>query len=422
MYGLAFDIGTTTLAASLVEVATGVRLARAGSLNPQRKHGADVITRLETACTSAEALHDLSQLVRDALRQLADDVLAGTDAPPAAIRMALAGNPAMEHLLLGLPVESLARVPYRSLFSGGRTICGTDLGWDLPADGYLFPLPGAFVGGDMVAFLYGVGVASGDPGGRPRLYLDLGTNGEIALTAGGKVYTTSAAAGPAFEGGNLSCGMAALPGAIDGVEIAQGKVTVSTVGGLPPAGICGSAVIQCIALLLRHGVIDPTGRLLSSSEIPTNLANRVREVGGQLAFVLHHDARRLVCLTQEDIRQVQLAKGAVRAGMEVLAKRADVSWDSLDDVVVTGSFGSRLKPAHLQDVGLFTPAMTAAARFVEDGALAGVERSLCEPDGFMAVERLSAACIVAPLSGNPVFEREFLSHMNFCTPGGSVNQ
>lgn len=412
MYGLAFDIGTTTLAASLVDVRTGSRIAQAGALNPQREHGADVLTRLEAAARSPEMLRQLSRMLRDAVRRLAESLL--DKAPPASspVTIGMAGNPAMEHFLLGLPVDSLARVPYRPLFREGRTIPARDLEWDLDAEAHVFPLPGGFVGGDMVAFLHGAGVAAGEEE-KPRLYLDLGTNGEIALAAGGKIYTTSAAAGPAFEGGNLSCGMAALPGAIDRVHIAEGKVTVSTIGGLPPAGICGSAVIEVLALLRNAGVVDRTGRLLPPAEIPTNLAIRVKDVGGKLGFVLHHDAQRLVCLTQEDIRQVQLAKAAVRGGMELLAHRAGISWESLGEVVLTGSFGTQLRPEHLETLGIFTGAMAERARFVRDGALSGVERAVCDPDGFAAVERLAAACLVVPLSGNPRFEREFLAQMNF---------
>lgn len=413
MYGFAFDIGTTTMAGSLVDLGTGARLAQAGTLNPQREHGADVISRIESACRSPEILRQLSLLVRDELRRLAAALLEQSGTASSPVTIGLAGNPAMEHLLLGLPVDSLARVPYRPLFREGRRLSAAVLGWDIAAEIYLFPLPGAFVGGDMVAFLYGAGVAAGDLEGPPRLFLDLGTNGEIALVAGGKIYATSAAAGPAFEGGNLSCGMAALPGAIDGVSLAEGKLAVTTIGGLPPAGICGSAVVEALALLRREGVIDATGRLLSAAEIPTNLAIRVRDVDGRPAFILHHDAQRLVCLTQEDIRQVQLAKGAVRAGMEVLANRAGISWDSLGEVVVTGSFGSRLRPEHLETLGIFTGTMTERARVIRDGALSGVERALCGPKGTAAVEQLSAACVVVPLSGNPLFEREFLARMDF---------
>ncbi len=160
MYGLAFDIGTTTLAASLVDAQTGSRIAQAGALNPQREHGADVLTRLEAAGRSPEMFRQLSLLLRKELRRLAESLL--DNAPPSAspVSIGMAGNPAMEHFLLGLPVDSLARVPYRPLFRQGRTIPARDLGWDLDVDAYIFPLPGAFVGGDMWSFLHGAGVAA----------------------------------------------------------------------------------------------------------------------------------------------------------------------------------------------------------------------------------------------------------------------
>ncbi|HTG82593.1 MAG TPA: ASKHA domain-containing protein, partial [Geobacteraceae bacterium] len=334
--------------------------------------------------------------------------------------VAIAGNPAMEHLLLSLPVTSLAFPPYRPLSTASRRISTVGLGWQTAVDAYIFPQPGGFVGGDLVAFLYGAGV-TGHQSFRPsrvpvtshRLFLDLGTNGEIALSTGERTYATSAAAGPAFEGGNLSCGMAALPGAVSGVTIEGERVGLTVIGGGIPLGICGSGVIETVAALLRAGVLAATGRLLSPAEIPSNLANRVVSRDGETAFLLYRDARSEVLLTQGDIRQVQLAKAAIRAGVEVLFERARIRYDAVREVVLTGSFGSRLAPEGVKNVGIFPGKMVEKCSFVTDGALAGVERALAVPGGFDAVDDLAAALRVVPLSGTPAFEKHFLEQMNF---------
>jgi uncharacterized 2Fe-2S/4Fe-4S cluster protein (DUF4445 family) len=413
-FAIAFDIGTTTIAATLLDRQWGVRLAATGALNPQREFGADVVSRLEAALRSPENLRMQSQLVNRELERLTGELLTTAGLLPDEIgEIAIAGNPAMEHLLLGLDVESLAFPPYRPLFTAGSRIRTTELGWELGLNAYLFPLPGGFVGGDLVAFLYAALCPSSMTTCPSCLYLDLGTNGEMAINARDVIYATSAAAGPAFEGGNLSCGMAALPGAITDVTVAADRLVLTTVGDVTPAGICGSGVLAAIETLLRAGVLDYTGRLCEPGEISSNLANRIRKVGGEPAFVLYQDAQRLVYLSQDDIRQVQLAKGAVRAGVEVLLERSGIHHDALQDVVLTGSFGAELRPGTLKNIGIFTEKMVEISRFVRDGALAGVEKALRDPDGFAAVDNLARAIRVIPLSGTPTFEKHFLAQMNF---------
>lgn len=411
----AFDVGTTTIAASLLDRESGERLAVTGGLNPQRQFGPDVVSRLAAAVASPDNLQAMSRLVNGELELLTGRLLAdaGADAGDLCC-IAIAGNPAIEHLLLGLSVDSLAFPPYRPLFTTGRTVSTASLGWGMDLDAYVFPLPGGFVGGDLVAFLYGEGrCAARGAQHAARLYLDLGTNGELALVVNGKIYATSAAAGPAFEGGNLACGMAALPGAISDVSFAGDRVRIATIGDAVPCGICGSGVISAVAGLLGAGVLDHTGRLFAPAEIGSNLANHLHDMNGETVFVLYRDAQRMVYLGQNDIRQVQLAKGAVRAGMEVLFQRAGISGDSVQEVILTGSFGAVLSPEQLKNVGIFSENMVKIAGFIREGALSGVERALCAGDDFSALDRLAESIKVIPLSGTPAFEKHFLAQMNF---------
>jgi uncharacterized 2Fe-2S/4Fe-4S cluster protein (DUF4445 family) len=405
----AFDLGTTTIAASLVDPATGKRLAVTASLNPQSEWGADVLARLGAAALPA-ALCAMKACLAAEMERMARELLAQAGASEGALAaIAVAGNPAMEHIALGLPVATLAFPPFRPLFGAGKSVTTRELGWSRELPAYLLPLPGGFVGGDLVAFLFGC-----REGAKPAtLYLDLGTNAEIALFDGGRFLATSAAAGPAFEGGNLRCGMAALPGAIESVRIDGDRVTLGTVAGSPPAGICGSGVLEAVAALLERGVIDGTGRLRPRGEIASNLANRVQEMNGISAFVLYRDAEGCVYLDQDDIRALQLAKGALRSGMEILLSRAGLSFATLAEVVLTGSFGAVLSPAVLKKVGIFSENMVKITGFVREGALAGVERLLVEKDGRARLESLAREVRVIPLSGTPAFEKLFLANLDF---------
>lgn len=410
---IAFDLGTTTIAAALMDQASGERLAMTGALNPQREFGLDVVSRLDAALKSADTLKRMQELLSEALRLLVRELLSSAGISADKVKLAaLAGNPAMEHLLLGLPVASLAFPPYRPLFTSGRRINTSELGWDIAVEGYIFPLPGGFVGGDLVAFLYGCDAAD-EKKHAARLFLDLGTNGELALTSGESIYATSAAAGPAFEGGNLACGMAALPGAVSGVSLEGEKLTLTSIGDGVPCGICGSGVIETVAELLRTGLLDHTGRLLAPAEIPSNLGNRLSEIDGEAVFLLYRDAKNRVYISQEDIRQVQLAKAAIRAGLEILFERSGITREAVQEVILTGSFGIRLDPNKLKNVGILPEKMVKICRFVREGALAGVEKGISAPRGFETIDHLAETIRVVPLSGTPAFEKHFLEQMNF---------
>jgi uncharacterized 2Fe-2S/4Fe-4S cluster protein (DUF4445 family) len=414
-YALAIDLGTTTLAASLIDTNSGKRLAMTGSLNPQRGFGADVVSRLDAAVKSDAALGEMTTLIRAELLRLAHELCKTTGIAWSDIgQAAIAGNPAMQHLLLGLPVRSLAFPPFRPLFTGGKRMTAAELEWEGDAQVYVFPMPGGFVGGDTVAFLYGMGI--GEQSLHPSLFLDMGTNGELALVAGETIWATSAAAGPAFEGGNLAFGMAALSGAISSLHIENERVKLSVIGNVAPVGICGSGAIETVSELLRCGIVEPGGRLYDSGEIPSNLAGRIVAHHGENAFVLYRDAERLLLLTQKDIRQIQLAKGAIRAGMEVLAERSCIQLQALQGVVLTGSFGAVLRPEWLKSIGIFEQGMVQISRFIPEGALSGVERALVAGDCFDFVELLAERFRVVPLSGTPLFEEQFMRHIDFPHP------
>lgn len=430
MYALAIDLGTTTLAMSLIDLNNRQRLAANGAMNPQQRFGTDVISRLNAAVNSEETLLEMATLIRTELLRLARQLCTQTGvAWSDVVQVAIAGNPAMQHILLNLPVSSLAFPPYRPLHKHGTRLTADELAWDGSAEVYLFPMPGGFVGGDTVAFLYGQGEAgtrrdSSKKMGSPSplvpqnhsLFLDMGTNGEIALVTGETIWATSAAAGPAFEGGNLSCGMAALPGAISSAHIENGRVKIAVIGAAIPLGICGSATIELVCELLRHNIIELDGRLRQCSEIPSNLADRVINHNGETVFVIYRDAGHLLFLSQEDIRQIQLAKAALRAGIDVLLDSSRIHCQALRNVILTGSFGAVLQTEWLKTFGIFDKSMIHITEFIPEGVLAGVEQSLFAGDNFDSVEHLGERFRVVPLSGTPLFEKLFFQQINFPEP------
>lgn len=407
-YALAIDLGTTTLAASLLDCGSGQRIAMTGALNPQRCFGADVVSRLDAAIHSEAAKSEMTSLIRAELLRMGQQLCqqSGTDWNDVR-RAAIAGNPAMQHILLGLPLKSLASPPYRPLQTSGTHLKAFDLDWDGQAQIYVFPMPGGFVGGDTVAFIHG---AKPDDA---TLCLDMGTNGEIALISRSTIWATSAAAGPAFEGGNLSCGMAALPGAINSVQFDGDRVRLQVISGGQPLGICGSAAIEALCELLRCGVVEPGGRLRDAHELSSNLASRIISHQGANAFALHRDAQRRILLTQDDIRQLQLAKSALRAGIEVLTERSCIQCQALRNVLLTGSFGAVLRAEWLKTIGIFDESMIHISRFQPEGALAGAETALMQDDGFRSVEKLGQRFRVVPLSGTPLFETRFIQNIDF---------
>ncbi|HAD03107.1 MAG: hypothetical protein A2091_06090 [Desulfuromonadales bacterium GWD2_61_12] len=407
-FRLALDLGTTTLAGRLC-AADGTVLAEGKRSNPQAILGADVIRRLEAALAGeGERLRDLlvggiDELLGELLRQ------AGGERRDIG-RAAACANPAISLLLRGGDPARILFPPHRPDDRGGVMLDPASLGLQLPVPLYLFPLVSGFVGGDLVAFLHS----------RPQLvshsfFLDVGTNGEMAYFDGARWWTTSVPAGPAFEGGDIASGMAATPGAIAGVTIGGERLLLDVIGGGPPRGLCGSGLAEAVAAGLSAGLIDGRGRILAPEEVATGLSRYLVVTPAGAALCLHHDAAGLLLLTQADVRAFQLAKGAVRAGIDCLLARAGASAALCREVVVTGAFGLSLRPEVLKRVAMLPAAMVENVLFTPGGALAGVDRALAAPDGYDQVQRLAEQLKPYPLSGTPAFESAFLAALDFAS-------
>ncbi len=507
--GLALDLGTTTLAMTLLDCRKGCILKTSSRLNSQRKYGADLMSRIRAAENGQ--LRELSSMLRRDIRELAEslleDIRDSGEYRGKSCSMSIAGNTVMLHLLLGLPCMGLAVYPYHPLTLGGERLrwehlfiedgsCGsyhnekklqTDScagqkegdtcragqaegdtcragqaeeyrccvvqaekdrcctgqaadedccagqaeendfrHWLSGTEVKLFKGFSSYVGADITAGIYALDLWHK---GRTSLFIDLGTNGEMALILDDRILCTSAAAGPAFEGGCLSCGTGSVPGAICAVDP---PFQYRTIGSQPPVGFCGTGAIETVAALLRSGLMDRRGKL----------DDRIREEGFHFPYqetkygALQDSGKPDICsktrcreenegtadpepaasrirMTQDDIRQIQLAKGAIRAGIEILLQKASVSYEDLDRVYLAGGFGTLLDPQRAAEIGLLPQKLADVCRPVGNSSLAGAMKMLLQKDADAYVEEMASGAEEVLLAGEKGFEELFLKYMDF---------
>ncbi len=377
LYGIAFDLGTTTVVATLLDLSTGTPLAVASMLNKQQPFGADVITRISAIMMDPAKLGLLAGLARESLAELTAEVCAQAGVDPAEVcEVALAGNATMTHIALGIDPEPLGVAPFIMAARQFPDVLAADL--DLPvhprARAFAFPAFGAYVGGDITAGLLASGM---NRDARTRLFVDIGTNCEIVLGSRDWLLATAAPAGPAFEGAAIRCGMRAADGAIEVVSMTPDGVDLRVIGDTGPAGLCGSGLVDAVASLIGVGLLDRSGRFVAEQEaaalVPA-LAGRLTTLGAERVFVLHWldepgDVARSIYLSQRDVRELQFAKAAIATGWSILLEEAGLAADDIKQVLLAGSFGSYLAPANAIRLGL-VPRLPAA-RVVSAGNVAG---------------------------------------------------
>jgi uncharacterized 2Fe-2S/4Fe-4S cluster protein (DUF4445 family) len=382
LFGIAFDLGTTTVVATLLDLATGTPVAVASLLNPQQPFGADVITRISATMMDPDALGRLTALAHEGLDQLTGEVCAEGDVDRREVyEIALAGNATMAHLALGLNPEPLGVAPFVMATRAFDDLTAADLGIAAHprARAYVFPALGAYVGGDIVAGALASGM---DRDRRIRLFIDIGTNCEILLAAGDRLLATAAPAGPAFEGAAIRCGMRAAPGAVEGVKISDEDVLLQVIGDIAPIGLAGSGLVDAVAAMAAAGLVDTTGRLVASDApgVPPGLAARLRQVGQERVFVLAarggeigaelgDDPAGWLYLSQRDIRELQFAKAAISTGWTLLLEEQGLAAADVAQVLLAGSFGSYLSPASAVRIGLVPD--VALLRIISAGNVAG---------------------------------------------------
>jgi len=380
-FAIAFDLGTTTVVATLLDLVTGTPVAVRSRLNRQQPFGGDVITRISATMLDPSTLARLTTAAHETLAELAAEVCAeGGVAPAEVYEVALAGNATMTALALGIDPEPLGVAPFVMSCATPPVVLAHDLGLSVHpgARAVLFPALGAYVGGDIVAGILATGM---DRDKRLRLFIDVGTNCEIVLGDGERILATAAPAGPAFEGGAIRCGMRAADGAIEVVKLGtcttDGAVELGVIGDVEPVGLCGSGLVDVVAELVRVGLVDASGRFVAEDTAVTiapALADRLTRIGEERVFVLHrpHPAAHpqdTVYLSQRDIRELQFAKAAISTGWSLLLEEFAVDAREISQVLLAGSFGSYLSPASAVRIGL-VPALPVL-RIISAGNVAG---------------------------------------------------
>ncbi|TAK49470.1 MAG: DUF4445 domain-containing protein [Xanthobacteraceae bacterium] len=405
LLGMAVDLGTTNAAAFLVDLETGMRLASLGIENPQVAWGGDLISRINYAIRDAEAAAELRESAVTAINALASDLCRSVDATPHDIvDIAVCGNTAMQHLLLGLPVRQLGRAPFVAAVRDAVEIKARDLGLAIAPGAYLTVAPnvGGFVGGDHVTALLATEDRWRD--GRTTLVMDIGTNTEISLIHNGAILSASCPSGPALEGGHISCGMRAAEGAIERVGIENGRVVTRTIGNKPPIGLCGSGVLDALATLRTGKLIDDTGRFADGHP-------DIAEVNGKRALVLGDD----VYFGQHDIRAVQLAKAAIRTGVELLLAQAGIEADDIAQFIIAGAFGAYIDVRSAIAIGLLPALPLDRFEQVGNAAGVGIRMMLASRAARERAREIARQCRYVELSTKADFQKSFLFNIGFRT-------
>lgn len=394
--GIAIDLGTTTLVGQLLDLRTGHVLAVATALNDQARHGADIMSRVDFA-THGGGQKTLTHLIRQQLSQLVRELLAAVPArTPELRRVILVGNTVMHHLFSGISVEPLAHTPFEPVHDGLQSFRPADLGWPLPAAAEVQFLPclGGFVGSDILAGILATPLHETTT---LSALMDLGTNGEIVVGTRERMLCASTAAGPAFEGARISTGMRAATGAIAEVRIVDGHLRCRVLGQVEPRGICGSGLVDAVACGLDLRRVQPNGRLTDGAR---------------------WDIAPPVALVQQDVRELQLAKGAIAAGLRILVQQWGASLDAVERVSLAGAFGNYINRQSAQRIGLLPARDLETVMPAGNTALLGAKLALfAEKDADLSFAELRRRVTHVPLHEDPVFQETYVEEMGF--PGAA---
>jgi len=421
IFAIAFDLGTTTVVATLLDLSTGMPVAVQSMLNKQQPFGADVITRISAIMMDPDALIKLSGLAHEALDELAQAVcVEGGVSPSEVYEVAIAGNATMTHIALGIDPEPLGVAPFIMSTKLFPEVLAEQVGVRVHerARAVLFPAFGAYVGGDIVAGLLASGM---DRDSRMRLFLDIGTNCEVVLGNSDRLVATAAPAGPAFEGAAIRCGMRAAPGAIEVVKMTPDQLELGVIGDVEAQGLCGSGLVDAVAELVELKLLDATGRFVPDDDalsLAPGLKGRLTMLGQERVFVLHWkgevgDVAESIYLSQRDVRELQFAKASIATGWRILLEEIGLKVEDLQQVLLAGSFGSYLSPASAIRIGL-VPKLPVL-RVVSAGNVAGEGAkmallSMRERAGAMA---LLDEVEYVELSDRPDFNDRFVDQLAF---------
>ncbi|MGN0709439.1 MAG: ASKHA domain-containing protein [Anaerovoracaceae bacterium] len=412
LYGASVDIGTTTVVVSIIDMLTSTRVAETSMINPQKKHGQDVLTRITAEIRDPEEMtSELSEELSTAINALMNDACgkAGIDVNMI-YEITIAGNTAMMHFLTGTDAASLGTAPFTPAFLDGRAVPADTLGLDAAPGAYavLLPCVSSFIGADITAGAYVCGL---DRTFSNTLFIDIGTNGEIVLTNEDDMIACSCAAGPALEGMNISCGVRAQSGAIEDVRISDGNVEIKTINDDEPCGICGSGILAAIRELRNSGLVDTSGSFAVTESSPyyDRFEKDEKDV---LRFVLCREPEE-ISISQIDVRQVQLEKAAIYSGITALLRTAGMTVDETDKFIVAGQFGWHITEDELLITGILPAGAKGKIDFAGNTSLAGAEKALLSTVSRRSMERLTRKIRYIELGDTEGFEELFNSSLDF---------
>lgn len=405
LVGLAVDIGTTSIAAYLVRLDTGEILVASGAMNPQIAFGEDVVSRIATCNDRPDGRAVLQARIVAAVSDLAASLCTRVGLRRDHIVDAVVvGNTAMSHLFAGLPVRQLGESPYLPAVSGSIVFPASEVGLALAPAANLFlpPSIAGFIGSDHVAAILATDLTGSD---HPTLMLDIGTNTELSLVHEGQLFSTSCASGPAFEGAHISAGMRAAPGAIEAVWIEDDSVRVATIDSSPPVGICGSGILDAVAVMSSAGAINRCGIFLKEHRL-------LSEISGGRAFLLA-DGSAPVAVFRQDVAEIQLAKAAIRTGIEAVFAAAGITADAVEEVIIAGAFGSYINVESAIRIGMFPQLPLGRFRQVGNAAGMGAVRMLISRHAREVSESLVRGVRYIELTTLPGFQESFVRWMGF---------
>lgn len=419
LFGVAIDLGTTTIVGSLVNMKNGKILGTSACTNPQIKNGADVISRVNYAISEPGGLGKLQTSVIEAINKIIDDLCQQANVNFREIyELSLAGNTIMNHLFLGVTPQYISEAPYIPVYRKSLKFMAEELGITIQPRGPISTLPNisGFVGGDITGFILASNIHQRD---KIILGIDIGTNGEIVLGSKERLVCCSAAAGPAFEGGQISNGMRATEGAIDKFNISENQSFYHVIGETEPKGICGTGLVDVVAELLRVEIINMYGRLEipASNHLPDWLKQRViisdKENSYMIVSENESGIQLPLAISQRDIREVQLGKGAIAAGIQILCKELGISCEDIDQILIAGAFGSYLNKINAQRIGLIPKVPLERVTYVGNAASLGAKKFLLSKEVRDTAEQIISTTEYIELSSNADFQGIFAEKMLF---------
>ena len=416
--GIAVDIGTTTIVAYLVDLCTGMTLAASSAINPQTSFGADVISRISYIGDDPDKLSELQRAVTKQINSLIKEVFSKTGLKPSVKdSIAVAGNTTMEHIFAGISPESIGKSPFKPQFYDSIEFDAAELGIEAEKGVKVKLLPNiyGFVGGDIVSGIIYTGMHRSE---ELSLLVDIGTNNEMVLGNKDFMLCCSAAAGPALEGAKIKMGMRAAPGAIDSVKINGSDITITTIGDMPPVGICGSGLVDVMSKLLKAGVITESGRFADEEELEEHLSSRFKgNKGKDLSFILaaegEYGSNPEVGITQKDIREIQLAKGAIAAGAQILLDVAGKKLDDIKSVYLAGAFGNYIDIENAVRISILPDVPRERIHPVGNSAGAGACLMLKDPSLWDTAADIIKRAEHIELASHKDFQEIFIGNMSF---------